>query len=137
MICEARTFDRWRSGEENRFRIGVTTGLAPLPAWKQEADFLFVQVSFSLPELLAWRASIEFAGPVYAGVLVKPPAGSSRKSETAPSSTASISSRSATTAKPHNGLRAFPPPPPMTCVYPKRPAQDAFFAVRSPVVVCP
>jgi methylenetetrahydrofolate reductase (NADPH) len=57
----------------------VTTGLAPLPGWKQEADFLFVQVSFSLTELVEWRASIEFAGPVFAGVMVVPSAAMARK----------------------------------------------------------
>jgi 5,10-methylenetetrahydrofolate reductase len=41
-----------------------------LPDWKRDADFLFVQVSFSLDELLAWRDSVDFDGPVYAGVMV-------------------------------------------------------------------
>src|SRR6059036_2176475 len=45
MIDELRTFTlRPTTGP---FRAGVTTRLAALPAWKQEADFLFVQVSFS------------------------------------------------------------------------------------------
>src|SRR3984957_11353527 len=51
MMQEARAFNGWRSSGGEAFRIGVTTGLAPLPAWKQEADFLFVQGSFSLAEL--------------------------------------------------------------------------------------
>jgi methylenetetrahydrofolate reductase (NADPH) len=80
MIREARTFNAWRanSGSE-RFRVGVTSGLTPLPAWKQEADFLFVQISFSLTELVEWRASVEFTGPVFAGVMVVPSAAMARK----------------------------------------------------------
>lgn len=61
------------------FRIGVTSGLAPLPVWKQEADFLFAQVSFSLPRLLEWRSRIDFDGPVYAGVMVVASAAMARK----------------------------------------------------------
>jgi methylenetetrahydrofolate reductase (NADPH) len=48
----------------------VTSGLRPLPEWKRNADALFVQVSFSLDDLLTWRESVSFAGPVYAGVMV-------------------------------------------------------------------
>jgi methylenetetrahydrofolate reductase (NADPH) len=79
MIQEARAFNGWRSGRSDPFRIGVTTGLAPLPGWKREADFLFVQVSFSLTELMDWRASIDFAGPVFAGVMIVPSAAMARK----------------------------------------------------------
>jgi 5,10-methylenetetrahydrofolate reductase len=73
MIREARAFC------DGRFRIGVTSGLRPLPAWKRDADFLFAQVSFSLGALLEWRASIDFAGPVYAGVMVVASAPMARK----------------------------------------------------------
>jgi 5,10-methylenetetrahydrofolate reductase len=61
-------------GEEHQapFRAGVTTRLRPLPAWKREADFLFVQVSFDLDALLAWRETVDFDGSVYAGVMVLP-----------------------------------------------------------------
>jgi 5,10-methylenetetrahydrofolate reductase len=41
-----------------------------LPIWKREADFLFVQVSFSVQSLLRWRDEVDFDGPVFAGVLV-------------------------------------------------------------------
>ncbi len=51
-------------------RFGTVTGLVSLPAWKQAADFVFVQIGFSLPDLLAWRAQLDVAVPVYAGVLV-------------------------------------------------------------------
>jgi 5,10-methylenetetrahydrofolate reductase len=52
------------------FRVGATTGLGPVPAWKRSADFLFVQVSYSLERLLAWRATLDTAARVYAGVMV-------------------------------------------------------------------
>jgi 5,10-methylenetetrahydrofolate reductase len=52
------------------FRVGVTARADGLAAWKREADFVFVQVSFSVAKLVAWRASVEFDGPVYAGVIV-------------------------------------------------------------------
>jgi methylenetetrahydrofolate reductase (NADPH) len=51
-------------------RFGAATGLRPLPAWKRAADFLFVQIGFSLDDLLAWRAGIDVSVPVYAGVMV-------------------------------------------------------------------
>jgi 5,10-methylenetetrahydrofolate reductase len=72
MIDEARQFD-------DSLRVGATTRLRPLPAWKASADFLYVQVSFDLHALLAWRASLDFAGPVYAGVMVVPSAATARK----------------------------------------------------------
>ena len=53
----------------------MTTRLATLPAWKNEADFLFVQASFDLEALLRWRESITFEGKVFAGVLVIASAG--------------------------------------------------------------
>jgi methylenetetrahydrofolate reductase (NADPH) len=52
------------------FSIGVTSRLAPLPEWKQDADFLLVQASFELDTLLRWRESLSFSGKVFAGVLV-------------------------------------------------------------------
>jgi 5,10-methylenetetrahydrofolate reductase len=52
------------------FRVGVATGLRPLPAWKQAADFVFVQVSYSVEALLRWRETVAVRAPVYAGVMV-------------------------------------------------------------------
>ncbi len=52
------------------FRVGVTSGLRPLPAWKQQADFVFAQVSYSMDNLLRWRDTITADAPVYAGVMV-------------------------------------------------------------------
>ncbi|MGH9079961.1 MAG: methylenetetrahydrofolate reductase [Acidimicrobiales bacterium] len=78
MLTEARRFaDRNDNG--GPFRIGVASGLRPLPGWKREADFLLVQVSFSAAELVEWRSSIEFGGPVFAGVMVVPSVTMARK----------------------------------------------------------
>ena len=74
MIEQARTFDVGRSS-----RIGVTSRLAPLPAWKRDADFCFVQLGFDVDALVRWRESVDFAGEVYAGVIVLASAGMARK----------------------------------------------------------
>ena len=50
-----------------------------VPAWKRDADFLFVQVSFSVDELLRWRSEISFDGPVFAGVMAPASATMARK----------------------------------------------------------
>ena len=76
MITEARIFDR---AEAKPFRVGATSGLSKLPPWKRAADFLFAQVAFSIDRLLVWRGSIDFAGPVYAGVMVVASAPMARK----------------------------------------------------------
>jgi 5,10-methylenetetrahydrofolate reductase len=52
------------------FRAGAVSGLKALPDWKRNADFLFLQVSFALDDLLRWRESISVDIPVYAGVMV-------------------------------------------------------------------
>lgn len=61
------------------FRLGATTRLAPLPAWKQAADFLFVQVGFSIDRLLAWRETIDTNADIYAGVMVVASAAMARR----------------------------------------------------------
>lgn len=53
-------------------RAAVTARLAPIPRWKLDADRLFVQVSYSLDDLLRWRDTITFTGPVHPAVLVVP-----------------------------------------------------------------
>ncbi len=81
MLAEARRFaDRGRGGP--RFRIGVASGLQPLPDWKHEADFVFVQVSFSVEELVEWRSRIDLDKPVFPGVMVIPSASMARKLST-------------------------------------------------------
>jgi methylenetetrahydrofolate reductase (NADPH) len=52
------------------FQVGAATRLRAVPAWKAEADFLYVQVSYDLDELLRWRDSVDLSIPVYAGVMV-------------------------------------------------------------------
>jgi methylenetetrahydrofolate reductase (NADPH) len=53
-----------------RFRVGTVARTGRLLPWKKRADFIFVQVTFSLERLLRWRESVDFAGRVYPGVLV-------------------------------------------------------------------
>ena len=53
-----------------RWRIGVAAGLRPLPPWKLAADFVFVQVSYSVETQLRWRDANPADIPVYAGVMV-------------------------------------------------------------------
>ena len=65
MIEEVRTFNA-----EQPFRAGAVCALGAVPAWKRAADFLFVQISFSLDALLRWRDAAHIDVPVYAGVLV-------------------------------------------------------------------
>jgi methylenetetrahydrofolate reductase (NADPH) len=78
MMSEARQFAE-RTDVEASFRLGVATGLRPIPEWKQEADFLLAQVSYSVDELLHWRSSVSFDGPIYAGVMVLPSSTMARK----------------------------------------------------------
>jgi 5,10-methylenetetrahydrofolate reductase len=78
MIAEARRFAE-RDDVAGSFRLGVASGLRPVPEWKRQADFLLTQVSFSAPDLVAWRRSVDFDGPVYAGVMVIPSPSMARK----------------------------------------------------------
>ena len=79
MIDEARRFAAGRESPNDRFTIGVASTLRPLPAWKRDADRLFAQVSFSVERLVEWRSTIDFRGPVYAGVMVVASAAMGRK----------------------------------------------------------
>lgn len=79
MIELLHQFSEEHEGHAGKFRAGVTTRLQPLPAWKRTADVLFVQVSFDLEQLLAWRDTVAFGGNVYAGVMVLPSASMARK----------------------------------------------------------
>ncbi|TDD08715.1 methylenetetrahydrofolate reductase [Nonomuraea deserti] len=71
MIAEAREFSPGS-------RLGAAAGLRPLPAWKRAADFLFLQVSFSVEAQLRWREAHPVDVPVYAGVMVLASAGHAR-----------------------------------------------------------
>jgi methylenetetrahydrofolate reductase (NADPH) len=79
MITEARRFAERTGGLAGAFRLGVTSGLRPLPSWKRDADFLLSQVTFSIDDLLEWRETVSFDGPVYAGVMVVASAPMARK----------------------------------------------------------
>jgi methylenetetrahydrofolate reductase (NADPH) len=69
MIEEGRHFGAAAS-EGRPMRFGAATGLRPVPSWKRQADFLFVQIGFSLEPLLRWREQVDLSVPVYAGVMV-------------------------------------------------------------------
>lgn len=79
MIDELRRFSDEHPRSSGALRAGVTSRLRALPAWKRAADCLFVQVSFDLEDLLAWRDTIRFDGKVYAGVMVLPSVSMARK----------------------------------------------------------
>jgi len=71
MIDEVRSLPADPAFREiRRFRVGAATALRALPHWKREADFVFVQVSFSLEALLRWRDANPVDVPVFAGVMV-------------------------------------------------------------------
>jgi 5,10-methylenetetrahydrofolate reductase len=69
MMEEGRSFSGSPAAGGRRMRFGAATGLGNVPGWKQDADFLFVQIGFSLEPLLRWRERTEVAVPVYAGVM--------------------------------------------------------------------
>lgn len=74
MIEEARAADL---GE---FTVGVAAALGrPLPAWKQQADFVFAQVTYSVDAVLRWREQNPHDRPVYVGVMVLASAGMARR----------------------------------------------------------
>ncbi len=77
MIDEARAAtDRPAFAGVGPFRVGVTAGLGRrLPPWKQDADFAFVQVCYSVDALLRWREENPVDLPVFAGVMVLASAG--------------------------------------------------------------
>jgi methylenetetrahydrofolate reductase (NADPH) len=69
MIAEGRSYAAGL-GPGTPMRFGAATQLGMLPTWKRTADFLCVQIGFSLEDLLSWRAQLEVEVPVYAGVIV-------------------------------------------------------------------
>ena len=78
MVDELRAFPAFAAGGLEP-RIGVTSRLRPLPGWKADADFLFVQASYRPDALAAWRETVSFTGRVYAGVLLPPSGSRARK----------------------------------------------------------
>jgi 5,10-methylenetetrahydrofolate reductase len=64
MLAEAHRFAE-RADVEGSFRLGVASGLRPIPAWKQGADFLLTQVTYSIDALLecCLRTSLSWPFP--------------------------------------------------------------------------
>jgi 5,10-methylenetetrahydrofolate reductase len=78
MISEGRKYAE-SLGPHTTMRFGAATGLRPVPEWKKSADFLFVQIGFSVDELVRWRSQVDLSIPVYAGVIVLPSAAMARR----------------------------------------------------------
>ena len=76
MIAMAREFAEEQSMP---IRIGVSCGLGPVPAWKHDAGAWYLQVSYDVDAMVAWRTGLEFDGAIYAGVMALPSAGMARK----------------------------------------------------------
>ena len=71
MLTEARVFEGTAGFSGARMLLlGAVAGFGDLPDWKREADFLFVQVGFSLEALLRWSERVQPQMAVYAGVIV-------------------------------------------------------------------
>ena len=71
MIDEVRSFGTGSLFEGySDFKIGTVTKPGRPLAWRTRADFVFVQISYSLPRLFRWREELDFDGKMYAGVLV-------------------------------------------------------------------
>jgi len=71
MLTEARAYESGPAmAGASKLRLGAVARLGPLPAWKREADFLFLQVGFSLDALLRWSERVQPQIAVYAGVIV-------------------------------------------------------------------
>lgn len=65
MLTEARAY------RDAEFSLGVTARCGSVvPAWKHDADFWLVQASFGPEKLVEWRRGLDYAGKVFAGVLV-------------------------------------------------------------------
>jgi methylenetetrahydrofolate reductase (NADPH) len=81
MIDEARaSTDSPGFRDVGPFSVGVAASSArKLPRWKAAADFAFVQVSYSVDELVRWREENPVDMPVYAGVMVLASAGMARR----------------------------------------------------------
>jgi methylenetetrahydrofolate reductase (NADPH) len=71
MLTEARAFEASSAlSGSTTLRLGAVAGLGPLPAWKRTADFLFLQVGFTLESFLRWSEQARPEIPVYVGVIV-------------------------------------------------------------------
>ncbi len=71
MIDEVRSFGTGPLFQGySDFRIGTVAKINRPLRWRTRADFIFVQITYSLDRLLRWRESLDFEGKLYAGVLV-------------------------------------------------------------------
>jgi methylenetetrahydrofolate reductase (NADPH) len=52
------------------FRTGTVIRPGRSLDWRRRAHFIFVQVTYSLDRLIAWRETLDYGGRVYAAVLV-------------------------------------------------------------------
>jgi 5,10-methylenetetrahydrofolate reductase len=69
MIAEGKKYaETLEPGTTMRF--GAASGLRPVPEWKRAADFLIVQIGFSVNDLVRWRSQVDLSIPVYAGVIL-------------------------------------------------------------------
>jgi 5,10-methylenetetrahydrofolate reductase len=71
MIEEVRSFGQGPLFQGfSDFRIGTVAKATRPLAWRERADFVFVQVTFARERLLRWREDLRFAGKLYPAVLV-------------------------------------------------------------------
>ncbi|MGI8774681.1 MAG: methylenetetrahydrofolate reductase [Actinomycetota bacterium] len=71
MIDEVRSFGTGALFEGySDFKIGTVSKPGRDLAWRVRADFVFVQITYSLDRLMRWREQLDFTGKMYAGVLV-------------------------------------------------------------------
>jgi len=78
MIDEARGFGEDAPLKEYPgFKVGTVAKLARPLAWRGKtarvataADFVLVQISYTMDQLARWARSLDYAGKIYAGVLV-------------------------------------------------------------------
>jgi methylenetetrahydrofolate reductase (NADPH) len=80
MLDEARSFAaddalNW----EPDFKVGTVAKVGRPLAWRAAADFVLVQISYTLDRLASWARSLEYGGRLFAGVLVLENAGMARR----------------------------------------------------------
>ena len=71
MIDEARDFGEDATvAEFHGFKVGTVAKLAKPLMWRAAADFVLVQITYTLDRLNGWARSLDYEGRMYAGVLV-------------------------------------------------------------------
>ena len=75
-----RMIDEAHAYAERDFKVGATLRCGgTLPAWKQAADFLLVQVNYDVNALIEWRESVSYEGRLLAGAMVMASADMARR----------------------------------------------------------